>query len=48
MESFYGARAAGSVPKGEALRTAQVRLLQSEPYAHPYYWAPFILIGNWK
>ncbi|MBL8203207.1 MAG: CHAT domain-containing protein [Blastocatellia bacterium] len=18
------------------------------PYAHPYYWAPFILIGNWK
>jgi CHAT domain-containing protein len=17
------------------------------PYAHPYYWAPFILIGNW-
>ena len=18
------------------------------PYAHPYYWAPFILMGNWK
>jgi CHAT domain-containing protein len=18
------------------------------PLAHPYYWAPFILIGNWK
>ena len=18
------------------------------PYAHPYYWAPFVLIGNWK
>ena len=18
------------------------------PYAHPYYWAPFLLIGNWK
>jgi CHAT domain-containing protein len=17
------------------------------PYAHPYYWAPFLLIGNW-
>jgi CHAT domain-containing protein len=17
-------------------------------YAHPYYWAPFILIGNWR
>ena len=20
----------------------------NKPYAHPYYWAPFILIGNWK
>jgi CHAT domain-containing protein len=20
----------------------------SRPFAHPYYWAPFILIGNWK
>jgi CHAT domain-containing protein len=19
-----------------------------KPYAHPYYWAPFILMGNWK
>ena len=18
------------------------------PFAHPYYWAPFILIGNWR
>ena len=18
------------------------------PYAHPYFWAPFILIGNWR
>jgi len=18
------------------------------PFAHPYYWAPFILMGNWK
>jgi CHAT domain-containing protein len=20
----------------------------SERYAHPYYWAPFIQIGNWN
>jgi CHAT domain-containing protein len=18
------------------------------PYAHPFYWAPFLLIGNWR
>lgn len=21
---------------------------RNAPYAHPYYWSPFILIGNWK
>lgn len=21
---------------------------QTKPYAHPYYWSPFILIGNWR
>lgn len=21
---------------------------ERRPYAHPYYWAPFILIGNWR
>ena len=20
----------------------------AKPYAHPYYWAPFIMIGNWR
>ena len=21
---------------------------KQKPYAHPYFWAPFILFGNWK
>jgi CHAT domain-containing protein len=21
---------------------------KSKPYAHPYFWSPFVLIGNWK
>jgi CHAT domain-containing protein len=24
------------------------RRRRQAPYAHPYYWAPFLLIGNWK
>ncbi len=35
----------------EADKTANQPSYKSDPkkpYAHPYYWAPFILIGNWK
>ena len=21
---------------------------QKKPFAHPYYWSPFVLFGNWK
>jgi len=47
MQAFYGTRAPGTT-KGEAMRSAQLALLRGERYAHPYFWAPFILIGNWK
>ena len=33
--------------KAQALREAQVALLEGGRYAHPAYWAPYILIGNW-
>jgi CHAT domain-containing protein/Tfp pilus assembly protein PilF len=26
----------------------EFKSLPNAPYAHPYYWAPFILIGNWR
>jgi CHAT domain-containing protein len=50
MREFYGIRETHpGMPKAEALRQAQVALLKGESrYNHPYYWAPFILIGNWK
>ncbi|MCK4235092.1 tetratricopeptide repeat protein [candidate division WOR-3 bacterium] len=34
--------------KLDALRSAQLDLLKSENFSHPYFWAPFILIGNWR
>jgi CHAT domain-containing protein/Tfp pilus assembly protein PilF len=63
MREFYRVReATPGMPKAEALRQAQLALLQGrikpvvdktasnpiDSYAHPYYWAPFILIGNWR
>ena len=83
MGHFYQLRESRSLTKAEALRQAQLALLNGKvgaggtaagkderggrlapedganaastafapdpnaPYAHPYYWAPFILMGNW-
>jgi CHAT domain-containing protein len=30
----------------EALRQAKLDLLDGSPYSHPYFWAPFILVGR--
>ena len=46
METFYRNLAQGAT-KGAALRHAQRQLLDAAPaYAHPYYWAPFFLVGH--
>ncbi len=31
----------------EALNQTRLDMLKSE-YSHPYYWAPFILLGEWR
>jgi CHAT domain-containing protein len=35
----------GSVSRAEALRGAQLHI--QKKYEHPYYWSPFLLIGDW-
>ena len=48
MADMYRRRQGLSLSKIEALRQAQLALQTQPKYAHPYYWAPFILMGNWK
>lgn len=48
MTEFYRLFIQGGVTKAEALRQAQLSLLKSSEYQHPYYWAPFVLVGNWQ
>jgi CHAT domain-containing protein len=38
--------AAGGTPAGEALRAAQVQLMQDANTSHPYYWAAFAIVGD--
>ena len=47
MQAFYTDLRAGQVTKAEALRRAQLQLLRDERYSHPFFWAPFIVVGNW-
>jgi CHAT domain-containing protein len=48
MAELYRRRQSDSLTKIEALRQSQLVMAQRNKYAHPYYWAPFILMGNWK
>ena len=58
MDAFYAALKQENITKAEALRQAQIALITGQPansslppklsnhLSHPFYWAPFILIGN--
>ena len=45
MRLFYGDLAGGAT-KAAALRHAQQVFIADDRYRHPYYWAPFSLIGD--
>ncbi len=47
MSHFYQELAKPGVSRAEALRRAQLALLKQEEYEIPYFWAPYVLIGNW-
>lgn len=57
MEGFYrawlgadgdNAESSWSTSKAEALRQAQQSVRRTAGYDHPYFWSPFILVGDWR
>ena len=45
--NFHRGVQSGKVSKAHALQDAQRALAADPRYAHPAYWAPFLLVGNW-
>lgn len=48
MACFYRGLMQQRLGRASTLRQAQLSLLYSDVYQHPYYWAPFILVGDWR
>jgi CHAT domain-containing protein len=46
MVAYYGRLIKGE-GRSEALRQIQLEMLKSENYQHPFYWASFIISGDW-
>ena len=47
MAGFYKALNQPGTSKARALQQAQKALLSNKKMAHPFFWAPYILVGNW-
>ncbi len=48
MKRFYEGMLAKGLRPAAALRAAQVDMLKEKRWAAPYYWAAFVLQGEWK
>ncbi len=46
MIESYQQLVGGKVDKAEAMRRAQLKVRSKTP--HPYFWAPFVLVGDWR
>jgi CHAT domain-containing protein/tetratricopeptide (TPR) repeat protein len=47
MRTFYSQLADGHEAI-DAMRTAQLAVMQNPRFAHPFFWAPFDLMGGWR
>jgi CHAT domain-containing protein len=49
LPAFYRQlNASQSIGKSESLRRAQLELIQNPYKNHPRFWAPFVIVGNWR
>lgn len=47
IQLFYDGLVNQGLTKAGAIRYAQQQLIQTPAFQHPFYWAPFVLVGDW-
>ncbi|HKR58724.1 MAG TPA: CHAT domain-containing protein, partial [Pyrinomonadaceae bacterium] len=48
MADFYQHLLGPNPSPSAAMREAQLTMISGKKYSAPYYWAPFVLVGEWK
>lgn len=48
VSRFYRQMLVSRKSKATALQNAQIEMLSNPEFSHPGFWAPFLLIGNWR
>jgi len=48
MTDFYQRLLGPNPSPSDAIREAQLGMISGKKYSAPYYWAPFVLVGEWK
>ncbi len=48
MTDFYKRFLSPGASASSALRDAQLSMISAKKYSAPFYWAPFVLVGEWK
>jgi len=48
MTDFYQHLLGPNPSPSDAIREAQLAMISGKKYSAPFYWAPFVLVGEWK
>jgi CHAT domain-containing protein len=48
LVSSAGASSPNGVSASSAMREAQLAMIAGKRYSAPFYWAPFVLVGDWR
>ncbi|MGI0494189.1 CHAT domain-containing protein [Alkalinema pantanalense CENA528] len=48
MKIFYQKLKQPQITKAQALRQAQLELIQKTDFKHPFFWSSFVIVGHWQ